>query len=548
MTDALLDAFRAHADRTSAFIATLEGFETWADADGACVRYVDVSGHFLGATEPFAPVDRRAEVALSFGRAARAAGRRAALLPVTESLARALEAQGWQTQAVGREPVFDFAELYDKGVDPLSLRPRLRGLVKKGLSVEWLTGEQLLAEPDSLRALEAVHAQWQKRLRSPPLSFLSRSAPFERAAERRYGLVRQDGALVAFVSAVPAPAARAWYFADLCRTADARPGALELALFEGMRALHAEGAREARLGLAALAEVDLTILAGPSGVLLRGAARFSRRLYDFQGNAEFKRRLQPSRWETLFVVSDGPIDLRLWRAVLQAHLPSGLVHALSVALVQRPLTRFLRDDLRLEPWPTSTADLMRRTRLTTLVVALCLGLHLARILLPPVDALFRASAFTPGAPTALGLLVGPLFHNHAYHLFGDLLSFVVFGGLLELLAGRAFFLWSLAAGLWLSNPVTWALVGGPMQTLWPEGYANFLREVDYGSSNAIYAFVGGLATCLRQPLLLLVPFFANAVWVCLANESWLALHHHIALFAGWAAFRVLFVPRRRRAV
>jgi hypothetical protein len=85
-----------------------------------------------------------------------------------------------------------------------------------------------------------------------------------------------------------------------------------------------------------------------------------------------------------------------------------------------------------------------------------------------------------------------------------------------------------------------------MQTLWPEGYANFVAEIDYGSSNAIYAFVGGLSTCLRRPLLLLVPFFANGVWVCVAKASWLALHHQVALFAGWAAFRVGFVPRRRQ--
>jgi hypothetical protein len=206
----------------------------------------------------------------------------------------------------------------------------------------------------------------------------------------------------------------------------------------------------------------------------------------------------------------------------------------------------LRDDLRLEAWPLTTAELLRRTRVTRWVIALCLALHVARVSLAPVDALFRASAFTPSDPTLLGLFLGPLFHNHLYHLVGDLLSFAVFGGLLELLAGRGLFVASLAAGLWLSNPVTWLLVGGPMQTLWPEGYANFVAEIDYGSSNAIYAFVGGLSTCLRRPLLLLVPFFANGVWVCVAKASWLALHHQVALFAGWAAFRVGFVPRRRQ--
>jgi len=524
----------------------LEGFSSYQAPGGGWVRYVDISGAWLGAAEPLAPTEDRARVARAFSDAGRAARRRVALLPVTEGLAAALAADGWSTQVVGQEPVFELQALYADGADPLLLRPRVRGLLKKGVRVEVVDGAALERDTTVRAALTEAHARWQAQLRSPPLSFLSRSAPFEGLSARVFGLVWQGDALVAFVSAVPAPAASAWYFSDICRTPDARPGVVELALFEVMRALHARGAVEARLGMAALAGVDLNSLGGATGRWARFAARFGRALYDFRGNAEFKRRLQPTRWDTLYVASPGPLDAPLWRAVARAHLPGGLLHAASERFVRRPLARHLRDDLRLEAWPENTAELLRRTWTTRWVIALCLALHVARVTLPPFDALFRASAFTPSDPTLLGLFLGPLFHNHLYHLVGDLLSFAVFGGLLELLSGRALFLVSLAAGLWLSNPVTWLLVGGPMQTLWPEGYANFVTEIDYGSSNAIYAFVGGLSTCLRRPLLLLVPFFANGIWVCVAKASWLALHHQIALFAGWAAFRVGFVPRRRQ--
>ena len=546
MTSPLSDAFAAYADRSSAFIATLDGFTSFEAPSGGWVRYVEVSGAWLGGAEPLAPVEDRPRAAREFADAARATGHRAAILPVTEGLAAALAADGWSTQVVGQEPVFELRALYADGADPLQLRPRVRGLLKKGVRVEVVDGAALARDAASRDAVAEVHTRWSAQLRSPPLSFLSRSAPLEGVEARMYAVVWQGEVPVAFVSAVPAPAANAWYFSDICRTPEAKPGVIELALFEAMRALHDRGAHEARLGMAALAGVDLNALDGATGRWARFAARFGRGLYDFRGNAEFKRRLQPTRWDALYLAAPGPLDSTLWAAVARAHLPGGLLHAASDRFVRRPLARHLRDDLRLEAWPLTTAELLRRTRVTRWVIALCLALHGARVSLAPVDALFRASAFTPSDPTLLGLFLGPLFHNHLYHLVGDLLSFAVFGGLLELLAGRGLFLASLAAGLWLSNPVTWLLVGGPMQTLWPEGYANFVAEIDYGSSNAIYAFVGGLSTCLRRPLLLLVPFFANGVWVCVAKASWLALHHQVALFAGWAAFRVGFVPRRRQ--
>jgi hypothetical protein len=125
-------------------------------------------------------------------------------------------------------------------------------------------------------------------------------------------------------------------------------------------------------------------------------------------------------------------------------------------------------------------------------------------------------------------------------------SFLFFGALLEMLAGPLFFALATAAGLWLSNPLTLALASGPLSTLWPEGYANFLREVDYGSSNAIYAFVGALAVYVRRPLWLLMPFFLNGIWVCVAKESWLALHHEVALFAGFLGSWIVARTRLRR--
>jgi hypothetical protein len=100
MTLPLSDAFSAYADRSSTFIAMLEGFSSYQAPGGGWVRYVDISGAWLGAAEPLAPTEDRARVARAFSDAGRAARRRVALLPVTEGLAAALAGSARWTWAL----------------------------------------------------------------------------------------------------------------------------------------------------------------------------------------------------------------------------------------------------------------------------------------------------------------------------------------------------------------------------------------------------------------------------------------------------------------
>lgn len=549
----------AHAERTSAYVTAGPGFTTFRVEGEAglpgCVRYVVAPGarHWLGATEPIAPTEARVPLARAFFEAARAAGARPCLLPVGPALSAALLVHGCHRLQVGAEPIFDLFDVFS-GPDPLIIHPRARALSRKGARLVEFTPAELAEGTPRRAQLEAVHAAWQGGLKTPPLGFLSRSAPFElRAQKRWFALTRSDESdeIDAFVGALPVPAAQGWYFADVVRRPGARAGTMELLILEAMRLLSAEGFAEVRLGLAPLADLDPRERWSPASRALRWAAR-RRGFYDFAGNAAFKRKLQPTRWEPMYLVSPTRPTLAMLRAVARVHVPTGLLHALSVRFLQRPMAALLRDpatDLRApraRPWPTTTGELLRRTSITTTFVGLCLLLHVLRLHVPAVADLHRASGFVPGAPTALGLLLGPFWHNHLYHLLGDLVSFLFFGALLEMLAGPLFFALATAAGLWLSNPLTLALASGPLSTLWPEGYANFLREVDYGSSNAIYAFVGALAVYVRRPLWLLMPFFLNGIWVCVAKESWLALHHEVALFAGFLGSWIVARTRLRR--
>lgn len=552
----LLDDLAAYAERTSAYVTAGPGFETFRDAGEAglpgCVRYAVPPGgrYWLGATEPIAPPEARVALARAFFEAARASGAHPALLPVGPALSAALLVHGCHRLQVGAEPIFDLFDVF-AGPDPLIIHPRARALSRKGATLVEIPAADLAEGQPRRVQLEAVHAAWLGALKTPPLGFLSRSAPFELRAHKRWFALVQGDEVDAFIGALPVPAAQGWYFADLVRRPGARAGTMELLILEAMRLLAAEGFAEVRLGLAPLADLDPRERWSPASRALRWAAR-RRGFYDFAGNAAFKRKLQPTRWEPMYLVTPTRPTLAMLRAVARVHVPTGLLHALSVRLVQRPMAALLRDPTtdpgapRTRPWPASTGELLRRTSITTSFVSLCLLLHVLRLTVPAVAELHRASGFVPGAPTALGLLVGPFWHNHLYHLLGDLVSFLFFGALLEMLAGRLYFALACAAGLWLSNPLTLALTSGPLHSLWPEGYANFLLEVDYGSSNAIYAFVGALAVYVRRPLWLLLPFFLNGIWVCVAKESWLAVHHEVALFAGFLGARIAARAGMRR--
>lgn len=139
-------------------------------------------------------------------------------------------------------------------------------------------------------------------------------------------------------------------------------------------------------------------------------------------------------------------------------------------------------------------------------------------------------------------LLSPLFHTTGFHFVGNLLSLWFFGGLLEWLLGAGVLIRVLSAGLLLSNPLTLLIVVGLLGQASSffavlanglDPYQRFLVEWDYGSSNGVYACVGGLAACLKKPRIVLGPFVFFGLFLCFALVSWLSLHHLIGLGLGY---------------
>lgn len=528
MNDAdLLLLFRTHGDRTSSLAALGPQFSTFAPPGGGAVRYVDLPGGRAAAGEPLCPPEGRAAALAALARDTRG---RLCVMPCGQDLALELRALGFSIWQAGSEPVFDLAHCLPP--DPLLQYPLARTLSRRGGVVREVT--------DEVRGGGELHSQLGRAARlwredkGLDLGFLTRCAPLDLSEEKRYFALSVRDEIQAFLAAAPycrQGRTLGWYFQDLLRLPQARAGACDLLVLESMRLLQAEGAAEVRLGLAPLARIAPD---QPGAWLLGLLFRRWRLGYNFRSLHEFKDKFFPTRWIPLYLASTSRALARTLADAVAAHLPGGLAGALGARLEQG-LRPGVRETLPAPPdglLPKDWAEFLRRTRCTTCCVLFFLGLHLLRLAWPPAQTLYEASAYVPGNVTWQGLFLGPLFHNHWLHLLGDQLSLYVFGSCLEILLGPGPFLLLLALGLWLSNPLTHALLAMVLPWAAPAAWAATLAETDYGSSNAVFALAGALAGLLRRGSRILVPFALYGLFICLNRESWLALHHLVTLAAG----------------
>lgn len=547
--------FRRFGDRTSSLATLGAQFETRRiQGRQGLVRVVTLPGALVAASEPLAAAEDRAAMLAELAREAALEGRRLAAMPLGQTLADQLRGLGFHVWQIGSEPVFRLAEYFAPGQDPYARHRVAQALARRGAEVSE-PDVSALPEPEiqALRAeMDEVAALWLAQKSCLPLGFLARVEPFAQQESKRYFLLRVRGRLQGFIAAAPVcrqGRVLAYYFQDMPRRPDARAGAGELLLIETMRLLAAEGVAEARLGMAPLARIAPQ---APGQRLLSLLHRHWTWGYDFRSLSEFKDKFSPTAWEPLHLASTCPRLCTALRDALRAHFPDGLLRpflhlaAASGGLELAPKALPVLAHPSENVIPGSPAELLRRTWLTCLLATLFIGLHLARLAWPPLDALYHASGYVPGAVTWQGALLGPLFHNHWRHLLGDQLSFLLFGAVIEALLGLRPYLLLLAAGLWLSNPLTHALCWALLSWSAPQAWAATLAEVDYGSSNAVFAMAGALAALLRQWRFLLLPFALYGLFICFARHSWLALHHLLTLGLGFAALRWRMAWRNAR--
>lgn len=531
----MLADLQQYGDRTSSFMTMYPGFESYGDEQGQ-IRYMQTSRAWVAATEPLASADKRAELFARFGEEAVLRGKRPIITPVTEKLSAELVERGYERIQLGAEPVFDLDEYFSGEKDPLDRFPHARALYRRGARVREVKPEE---QSDALNSeLSNLIETWLGNRTTVPLNFLNQVDPWKYREHKKLFVLEYAGSVIAFVSAVPVYLRQGFFFADYIRAPRTKVGTVELLFIETMRALFEQGYSEVRLGLCPLAHLNL---AAASSAKERRTLKtmnwaFTRLKFpiNFASVYEFKAKFQPTRWEPLYLVSKKGLSLRTIYDVARVHFPEGVFNAWLVSL-KRQLKPHLNQAacVSVRALPKTFGEAAARSKVTLSFCALFTVLHFLRYTWPAIQRVYEANGFSAGSFALSGWLAGPLFHNTHYHFGGDLLTFLVFGAAAEILLGSVFGFIVMAAGLWASNPLAWALVESFSRYMPAGEYARFLAENDYGSSNAVYAFVGAVSVLLKRPSLFITPFALNGMFLCFARQSWLSLHHIVALACGY---------------
>lgn len=533
--------FRAFGDRTSSLLSLYPHFESFTPmTTKGNLQYLETHKALIIATEPMTPVQQRASAIKEFFETKDPlSDKRHVIFPISGNLANELKAQNYHVWQVGVEPIFHLSDYFDAPFDILNHFPLARALKKRGGVVKEM------AELDSeeiKERLQTITKEWKSHRTSNEFQFLNKVDPFFYEDLKRYFVLEDRQKVVAYLTATPIFLNNnivGYFFNDIIRGNHVRAGSNELLILEAMRILKDEGIHEVRLGMCPLAEID------PEEKNAKLLTKIFERWqfgYQFKKLYQFKKKFNPTKFEPLYLASSSPKFSHLVSDILHAHYPEKL----SVHLWQS-FKRSSKKSLELKPFVEkvtikrpliSVKAFLTEVPWTLGLATFFIGLHLIKNYSLMGKSLFAASAYIPGSVSALGVMVGPLFHNHGFHLIGDQLSFLVFAGAIEYLFGSWAMLVVASMGLWLSNPLTHWFLSLTVPSTSEAWWHSILQEKDYGSSNAVFALVGAMIFSLKRNLWLVAPFLFHGLYIILQRESLLAFHHFLAMYMGYICMQI----------
>jgi phosphatidylglycerol lysyltransferase len=349
-----LELIRRYGWNTTSFQTLEPHFKYWFDSDGpGMVAYYQTLGTWVAAGAPVAPPERVRECALGFARAANEAGYGACFFGVFQRFVEQMTTTA-EAVKIGEQPWWNPQRWDGRSDRRRTIGTQVRRAERLGVEVRQLD-PLALEHPDSLprRAAQSVMDAWQRSHRMATMSFTVFLDPFSFPEQRRYFLAEQraenqsDGVPVGFLALVPVYARNGWFLEDILRRPGAPNGTAEAMIDCAMRAIAAEGAEYATLGLSPLHGVEQSLQLGPWW--MRRAVRLSKRylnaLYSFEGLATFKAKFRPDGWEEIYLVGMSRITPRMLLAVLAAFTRSRPAQ-FAVSSLRRLTLRWLR---RIEP-------------------------------------------------------------------------------------------------------------------------------------------------------------------------------------------------------
>ncbi len=292
------------------------GLEVWFSSDGeGAVAYLDAGGYRVALGAPLGPDARRLDLSLEFDREARREGRKAVFFGVSERYWQALSESGFDALKVAEQPLWSPAHWQRRLSRNRRLRNRIGRCAREGVTIELQRAEQL-----GKNELETLCQNWQEGHKLPPMQFMTRLEILGHADDRFYVTARKQQRLVGIAVGVPIYGLDGWLLEDLVTERGAAHGLGEALIHGFMQEAARREARVVSLGMVILQGLDCP--ENRSHPLLRElmklCKRWFRSLYNADGLRRFRDKLQPSYWESVYLVSPRGVDLLTLRAVLMA--------------------------------------------------------------------------------------------------------------------------------------------------------------------------------------------------------------------------------------
>jgi phosphatidylglycerol lysyltransferase len=293
----------AYGSNATAYQILNPGFERWfSDAGDVVVGYVRRGAWLVVAGEPVCRPDCLEAAIAEFEAFAAALSCNVCYVLAAEPIRKLLaHSDTHAVISIGAQPVWNPAEWSAQVRVRRSFRAQLHRSLNKGVYVEAVKATAWARHPEIRRTL----LEWLESRRLPPMHFLVEPEVLSGVVDDRLLLVaRREERIIAFLVASPVAACNGYLIEELARSPRAPNGTSELLIDAAMERFAKEGCEYATMGLVALASG--TTESNPLWLrwLMYIARAHANRFYNFRGLEKFRAKMNPSRWERVYAISN----------------------------------------------------------------------------------------------------------------------------------------------------------------------------------------------------------------------------------------------------
>jgi len=282
------------------------------DATGGFIAYRRHGRHLIALGGVHAPPASRGALLDRFIDYARTERRRPVFVQVREAQVPLFVGRGFTVNQFGTSFTLDLARFSLAGTAKMQLRNKISRARKAGLRAVEL-GREAPRDGEMFRRLHDVSRHWLADKGKKELDFMIGELGEPDETDRRiFVTVDGHGAVLGFISYVPAWGERPGYLHDLTRrTPDAPPGTMELSNVAALERMAAEGVRYLHFGFTPF------VVGGPEPPGANGLAawavrqlyRWGRHVYPAESQAQYKLKWGPDILEREYLAAR-PLSLR----------------------------------------------------------------------------------------------------------------------------------------------------------------------------------------------------------------------------------------------